>query len=128
MSKKLQELRPVAGHEELRPYRRDGMREGSEVAGKTDKSSALALVSVIVPVYNGEKYLRESLDSILAQTYQHTEVLVMDDCSTDGTPAILESYGDRVRIFRQPHNRGIYGNANDGVAMAQGKYIAIYHA
>ena len=85
-------------------------------------------MSIIVPVYNGEQYLRESLDSILAQTYPITEILVMDDASTDGTAAILESYGDRIRVIRQPQNRGIYANANDGIAMAQGEYIAIYHA
>ena len=93
-----------------------------------DISTSLPLVSIIVPAYNGEKYLRESLDSILAQTYPRTEVLVMDDASTDGTPKILESYCDRVRVVRQPQNRGIYGNANDGIAMARGEYIAVYHA
>src|SRR6266702_6968584 len=76
-------------------------------AGMT-KDQLRPLVSIIVPVYNGERYLRESLDSILSQTYPHTEVIVMDDASTDGAAAILESYGNRVRIFRQPHNRGIY--------------------
>jgi GT2 family glycosyltransferase len=89
---------------------------------------ASPLVSIIVPVYNGEKYVRESLDSILAQTYPNTEVTVMDDASTDGTPAILESYGDRITVIRQPENRGIYANANDGIARAKGEYIAVYHA
>ena len=93
-----------------------------------DTSTSLPLVSIIVPVYNGEKYLRESLDSILAQTYPHTEVLVMDDASTDGTAAVLESYRDRVRVIRQPQNRGQFGNVNDGIALALGKYIAVYHA
>ncbi len=86
------------------------------------------LVTVIVPVYNGERFLRESLDSILAQTYPNLEVLVMDDASTDGTPAIIASYGDRVKYHKQEQNRGIYGNANDGIALAHGKFIAVYHA
>jgi glycosyltransferase involved in cell wall biosynthesis len=86
------------------------------------------LVSVIVPVYNGAKYLRESLDSILGQTYQPTEILVMDDASTDATPGILASYGNRITSYRQPRNRGIYGNMNDGIARARGEFIAIYHA
>src|SRR5262245_40453342 len=86
-----------------------------------------SLVSIVVPVYNGARYLRESLDSILGQTYPHTEVLVMDDASTDETPQVLASYGDRVRVHRQPWNRGIYGNANDGIALARGEYIAVYH-
>jgi GT2 family glycosyltransferase len=86
------------------------------------------LVSIIIPVFNGEKYLRESLDSILAQTYPRTEVLVMDDASTDGTAAVAASFGQRLKYHRQQTNRGIYGNVNDGIAMANGEFIAIYHA
>jgi glycosyltransferase involved in cell wall biosynthesis len=86
------------------------------------------LVSIIVPVFEGERYLRASLDSILAQTYRHMEVLVMDDASKDSTAEIIASYGGRVRSFRQPVNRGIYGNMNDGIAMAHGALIAIYHS
>ena len=94
----------------------------------SDKPPEKGLVSVIVPVYNGERYLRESLDSILVQTYPNIEILVMDDASTDGTAPILETYESRVRIFRQPSNRGIYGNANDGIALARGEFICVYHA
>lgn len=89
---------------------------------------ALPLVSVVVPVFNGERYLRESLDSILAQTYPRIEVLVMDDASNDATADILADYGDRVAVFRQPSNRGIYANANDGIARCRGELIAVYHA
>src|SRR5439155_17136799 len=71
---------------------------------------------------------RESLDSILSQTYPHTEVIVMDDASTDGTADIISSCGDQIRSQRQAQNRGIYGNMNDGIALARGKYIAIYHS
>ena len=88
----------------------------------------LPLVSIIVPVYNGERYLRESLDSILAQKYPNFEALVMDDASTDGTADIVASYGSRLRCYRQPANRGIYGNMNDGIRMVRGEYIAIYHS
>src|SRR6188472_1395337 len=80
------------------------------------------LVSIVVPVWNGERFLRESLDSILAQTYPRLEVIVVDDASTDETPEILASYGDRIRILRQPRTRGIYGNANDGIALARGDF------
>jgi glycosyltransferase involved in cell wall biosynthesis len=86
------------------------------------------LVSVVVPVFNGERYLRESLDSILRQTYRPMEVLVMDDASTDSTADILASYRDRVKIHRQPRNRGQFGNVNDGIAMAKGDFIAVYHS
>ena len=86
------------------------------------------LVSIVVPVYNGERYLRDSLDSIIAQTYPRIEVLVMDDASTDSTPDIIASYGDSVKHIRQGQNKGIYSNANDGIKLARGKYIAVYHA
>src|SRR5712692_6672788 len=86
------------------------------------------LVSIIVPVFNGERYLRESLESILAQTYPRTEIFVMDDASTDGTAGVVAAFGERVKYHRQETNRGIYGNANDGIAMAHGEFIAIYHA
>ena len=87
-----------------------------------------ALVSVIVPVWNGARHLRESLDSILDQTYSPIEVIVMDDASTDETPAIVASYGSAVRLFRQERNRGIYDNVNDGLALARGELVAVYHA
>lgn len=94
----------------------------------SDEVSLTPLVSIIIPVFNGEEYLRESLDSIVGQTYSHTEVLVMDDASTDGTPDVIAAYGEKVRQYRQPSNRGIYGNMNDGIAMARGDHIAIYHS
>ena len=86
------------------------------------------LVSVIVPVWNGARYLRESLDSILVQTYEPIEVLVLDDASTDETPAILASYGSAIRTLRQEKNKGIYDNVNDGIALARGEFVAVYHA
>ena len=83
---------------------------------------------MIVPVWNGAKYLRESLDSILDQAYEPIEVVVMDDASTDETPAVLASYGGRIRVHRQEANKGIYDNVNDGIALARGELIAVYHA
>ena len=94
----------------------------------TNNSKAFPLVSIIVPVFNGERYLRESLDSIVNQTYPNIEILVMDDASTDSTPEIVASYGDRVKCFRQSSNKGQFGNVNDGIGRASGKYTAIYHA
>ena len=65
------------------------------------------LVSIVLPVYNGEKYLRESLDSILAQTMQDWELIVVDDCSQDTTPQILADYAasdSRIRVMRNAEN------------------------
>lgn len=86
------------------------------------------LVSIVVPVFNGERYLRESLQSILAQTYSRIEVVVMDDASTDATPGIAESFGDRIKYRRQAQTQGIYENANAGIGECQGEFVAVYHA
>lgn len=103
----------------------------SAVNSKSEGTAAIEgvpLVTVVVPVLNGEAYLRESLDSILGQTYPRFEVIVMDDASTDSTPAIARSYAERVRYVRQPATRGQFGNVNDGVALARGELIGVFHA
>lgn len=81
-------------------------------------------ISVILPVWNGEQYLRPAVDSILAQTFTDFELLAVDDGSTDGTIDILESYSDpRVSIVRLDHG-GIVTALNHGVAAASGEWIA----
>lgn len=94
----------------------------------SDRQSSSPLVSIIVPVFNGERYLRESLDSIVNQTYKNVEILVMDDASTDSTPEIIASYGERVKSYRQPQNKRQYQNVNEALDMVTGKYVAVYHA
>jgi glycosyltransferase involved in cell wall biosynthesis len=86
------------------------------------------LVSIIVPAFNAERYLRPSLDSIVAQTFPSREIIVMDDASSDSTPDIVREYGDSIRLVSQPSNRGQFANVNDGIALARGRYIAVYHA
>ena len=82
------------------------------------------LISVLMPVWNGEEYLRESIDSILGQTFSNFEFIVIDDGSTDSTPEILRSYQDpRLRIFRLEH-AGIVSALNFGVDQAQTGWIA----
>ena len=95
---------------------------------KRRSSTHRPLVSIVVPVLNGERYLAESLDSILAQTYSPIEVIVMDDASTDATPEIVASYGGRIRYHRQTRTRGTYHNVNDGLGLADGELIATYHS
>lgn len=94
----------------------------------SDRENACPLVSIVVPVFNGERYLRESLDSIVNQTYPNVEILVMDDASTDSTPEIIASYGDRVKYYRQARNKRQYQNVNEALEMVTGEYIAVYHA
>ena len=81
-------------------------------------------VTVIMPTYNAEKYLREAVDSILGQTFTDFELLVIDDSSTDGTRAILKSYNDaRLNIIEGPC-KGISAALNVGLDLAEGEYIA----
>jgi glycosyltransferase involved in cell wall biosynthesis len=81
------------------------------------------LISGIVPVFNGERYLAETLDSMLGQTYVPLEVIVADDGSTDGTRDIVAGYGERVRHVHQP-NRGHAAARNLGLAAARGEFVA----
>ena len=70
------------------------------------------LVSIGLPTHNGARFIRESLESLLAQDYPNLEVVVSDNASTDGTPAILQEYGDRIRLLRQDSNIGAPANFN----------------
>ena len=97
-------------------------------AAEVSPQSAAPLVSIVVPSFNGAPWLREALDSLLAQTYPNIEILLLDDASTDDTPAIAAEYEGRIRYIRQPQNMGIYDNVNVGIAEAKGELIATYHA
>jgi glycosyltransferase involved in cell wall biosynthesis len=82
------------------------------------------VVSVVVPAYNVATTIRQTLDSILHQTFQDIEIIVVDDGATDETPEILKSYKDsRMRVVRQV-NRGLAGARNTGIQLSMGKYIA----
>jgi len=80
-------------------------------------------VSVIIPTYNRSWCLAEAIDSVLSQTYRNTELIVVDDGSTDETPALLARYGNRLRCLRQT-NRGVSAARNHGIQAADGVLIA----
>jgi glycosyltransferase involved in cell wall biosynthesis len=83
------------------------------------------LVSVVLSVYNGEEYLRESINSILSQTQKDFEFLIIDDASLDGSVDVVTSFNDsRIRLIRNEENLGLVGSLNKGLAEAKGKYIA----
>lgn len=86
------------------------------------------LVSIVMPVYNGEQYLRQSIDSVLAQIYPHWELVVVDDGSNDSTADIVQSYTDtRVRYTYQ-RNQGQASALNRGLELAQGEFITTLDA
>ena len=85
------------------------------------------LISVIIPAYNAAKWIGETLDSVLAQTYPALEVLVVDDGSTDATAEVVRGYGERVRLIEKP-NGGHASARNLGIRLAQGEYVAFVDA
>jgi glycosyltransferase involved in cell wall biosynthesis len=88
-------------------------------------SRSIPKISVIMCVHNGEKYLNRAVDSILYQTFEDFEFIVIDDASTDSTNNILSKYKDnRLRIFRNTHQMGLYKSSNIGLRQAFGDYIA----
>lgn len=84
-------------------------------------------VSVITPVYNAEKFLKETIDSVLKQTYKDYEYLLVDDCSTDSSADIVKEYAEndnRVKYIKLKENSGAAVARNTGLEHAQGRYIA----
>ena len=85
------------------------------------------LVSIIMPVYNVEKYIRQSIESVINQTYKDWELLIMDDCSKDSSYQIMEEYAakdERIKIQRAEKNKGVVKVRNSLTQMANGRYIA----
>lgn len=84
------------------------------------------LISIVLPVYNGAKFLKESIDSIIAQTYTNWELLILDDCSTDETPEIALEYikkDGRIKYYRNDVNLRLPNNLNKGFSLAKGDYL-----
>jgi len=84
-------------------------------------------ISVIMPVYNGERYLVSAIQSILDQSFEDFEFLIIDDGSTDGSPIITDKYEKidaRIKVIRHAGNQGLISALNTGIQAAQGKYLA----
>lgn len=87
------------------------------------KTGNSPLVSIVLPMYNAAKYIKECVDSILAQTYSDFELLIIDDGSTDDSVIIVETYKDpRIRLIRNSHD--FIASLNKGMTESHGKYIA----
>ncbi|RAU36896.1 glycosyltransferase family 2 protein [Enterobacter sp. ECC-175] len=82
-------------------------------------------VSVIMPAYNSGDYIAKSIDSVLAQTYENFELIVINDCSTDNTLNIIRTYDDhRIIAINMTHNSGVAEARNEGIRRASGQFIA----
>jgi glycosyltransferase involved in cell wall biosynthesis len=85
------------------------------------------LVSVIIPVFNGEKYLREAIESVLAQTYRSFEIILVNDGSTDNSGAIAKSFASQLRYFYQD-NSGLAAALNSGIELSGGCFLSFLDA
>lgn len=85
------------------------------------------LVSIIVPMYNDEEYISELLESVLAQTLENFELIIVDDCSTDNCCGVVESYatkfGGRLKLIKSMNNKGAGAQRNKGLGKSCGKYV-----
>lgn len=88
------------------------------------------LVSICIPTFNSARFIRASLDSIVAQTYRPFEVIISDNASTDSTVDIVREYVNRYgfKLYQSTHNLGMGANFNKLISLARGKYVAIYHS
>jgi glycosyltransferase involved in cell wall biosynthesis len=82
------------------------------------------LISVVIPLYNARDVIRETIESVLAQTCRDYEIVVIDDGSTDASGDVVRSYGERIRYIQQP-NGGVAQARNRGISAARGRYIAL---
>ncbi len=79
--------------------------------------------SIVIATYNQEGFIREAVESALRQTHPGKEVIVVDDNSSDGTAAILKTFGDAITLSVLPRNSGVYASRNEGASLAKGEYI-----
>ena len=89
------------------------------------KNVGLPLVSILIPVYNCEKFIRETIESVLSQTYEKIEVIIINDGSTDNTENVILSFQDsRIKYFKNTKNQKLIETLNIGLDYCNGKYIA----
>ena len=92
----------------------------------SSKENNIPTVSVVMPVYNGSRTLRESIESVLAQTFTDYEFIIVDDASTDSSAEIIRSFGERIHFVQRSSNSGICEVArSEGLALTRGRYAAL---
>jgi len=97
------------------------------MTSNTSLPSRDPLVSIALCTYNGERYIKEQIDTILAQTYQNFELIIVDDLSTDNTPAILNTYcqDSKVKVYYNSSNLGVIKNFEKAISLCKGAYISL---
>ncbi len=88
----------------------------------------IPLVSILMPVYNGSEYLRPAINSILNQTFDNFELIIVNDGSTDDSLAIIETYADTRIVILNQENQGVARSLNNGLRIAKGKYVRRHDA
>jgi len=89
-------------------------------------NTSTPLISVIIPSYNGEKYISETIQSVIDQTYKNLEIIIVDDSSTDNTVQIIASFTDpRIKFYQNETNLGIAGNTNKALSLSKGEFIMV---
>jgi len=94
--------------------------------GKKIGEATMQKVSIVLPTYNGEKYIRQSIDSIIGQTFTDWELIIVNDCSTDATPQIAKEYADkdnRIKVIHNEVNKKLPNSLNIGFAASSGEYL-----
>lgn len=92
---------------------------------KPDTQRAQPLVTVIIATYNRAKFISRCIDSVLSQTYNNIEIIVIDDCSTDNTRMVLKPYEKCTKVIRNQNNKGISYNSNLGFSLSSGRFICL---
>src|SRR5437899_361364 len=87
------------------------------------EKTGLPALTVVIPVYNGENFLRETLESVLRQSYPAVEIIVVNDGSTDRTLAVANEFGNRIRVLDR-ENAGVSASRNAGISTASSEWVA----
>ena len=85
-------------------------------------------ISVVIPAYNHERFLRETIDSVLGQSYENLELIIVDDGSTDKSAEVIRRYSDPRLCYIYQENQDAYNALNRGLSLAKGSYIAILNS
>jgi len=98
--------------------------ETKKLFGFLNTNSQGIQITAVIPVFNRERMIRRAIDSVLSQSFMPEEIIVVDDCSTDGTSDILECYRDKIKVIRLPDNSGPSTARNEGIKHASTGWIA----